>query len=142
MIVVPFDPSHLIELRLQNAQQHLGGEILKPEYAQAVDIPANAFTGMSDGQPVVCSGIVPIWENRALAWALFSPNAGAHMVKIVAAIRRFLDATEYRRVEAYTECDFVQGNRMLSLLGFKLEGKAAAYTPSGADVFLYGRVRA
>lgn len=100
------------------------------------------FTGVTaDGQVMAIAGLIPIWEGRALVWALLSRHSGPHFRSLHRRVSAFLDAQSVRRMEATVYEGFTQGHRWLRMLGFECEGLMRAYTPDGASQYLYSRVR-
>jgi len=141
MKIVPFHPQHLEALILQPSQSLLAG-YFKEGYGEALVKSGPSFTGVDDdGNVVGCSGVVEQWENRAIAWALLSDWSGKHFVKIHKAVKRFLDSTDYRRIEAFVDAEFEQGHRWVNMLGFEREGYMRAFNPDGRDAVLYARIR-
>lgn len=135
--IVPFEPEHILLMDVQEAQ--------RPEADQAQGLAAPfgyAWTGMADGVPVACAGLVEVWEGRAYAWALLSRHAGRWMSAIVRGLRRGLKATPFRRIEMAVAAGFVAGQRLAVLLGFRLETPAPMrqYLPDGQDAYLYAMV--
>lgn len=129
---VPYEPSHLAQLRLQPAQA-----------AAAADIPSVAWmlagrhssTAMLDGRPVMCGGCVPFSRERAMVWSFIGEEVRGPLFRAVHAYaRRFIDALPYRRLEATTLVDFAAGHRWLRLLGFE-------QFDCGKDEALYALVR-
>jgi len=106
MIIVPFKAEHLHTLNLQSAQALFGPLLTDAEYGKSLEDAGNAFTGIVDGETIICSGVVEQWQNRAVAWALISENSGKHFVAIHKAVSRFLKVCDYRRVEAYVDDRF------------------------------------
>jgi RimJ/RimL family protein N-acetyltransferase len=141
MKIVPFHPQHLEALILQPSQSLLAG-YFKEGYGDALVKGGPSFTGVDDdGNVVGCSGVVEQWENRAIAWALLSDWSGKHFVKIHKAVKRFLDSTDYRRIEAFVDAEFEQGHRWVNMLGFEREGYMRSFNPDGRDAVLYARIR-
>jgi hypothetical protein len=140
MIIVPFEPEHLDRLLLQPAQAHFS-TLFDPSYGPALANAGPCFTGMDGDEIVGCSGVVKQWDNRATAWALLSGNAGKNFASIHKAVKRFLDATDFRRIEAYADADFDAGNRWLQMLGFEREGYMRQFSPIGKDAILYARIK-
>lgn len=141
MIIVPFKAEHLHSLNLQSAQALFGPLLTDAEYGKSLEDAGNAFTGIVDGETIICSGVVEQWQNRAIAWALISENSGKHFVAIHKAVSRFLKVCDYKRVEAYVDDRFEQGYRWMDMLGFKHEGKMTAFSPNGMDMHLYAKVK-
>ena len=100
-----------------------------------------AWTAEHEGVILGIAGLAPQWENRALAWALISDAAGPHFRGIHGAVSRFLEASDFRRIEANVDVGFEAGERWMKLLGFKYEGYLTAFRPDGADMLMYARIR-
>lgn len=140
MEIVPFRPEHLQTIILQDAQSWMG-PMLKPGYGEALVQGGPCFTAIADGQVLACSGVIRMWDNRDQAWALISSQAGPHFIGIYRGMRRFLDMHDARRVEATVDADFLEGHRLMRMLGFQHEGLMRAYLMDGRDCDLYARIR-
>ena len=141
MDVIPFLPSHLHALILQDSQAWME-PMMRAGYADEVAHHGPCFT-LTDGVTVyACAGIIHVWDGRAQAWALISKSAGQCMVRLYRAIRQFLDDCTIRRIEATVDAGFMPGHRMLLMLGFKRETSEPmrAYLPDGRNCHLYARV--
>jgi hypothetical protein len=134
-------PEHLQELRLQQAQQHLSGNLADPDYVRALAASGNAFTALADGRVIACAGCLELWKDRAFLWSLIGENAGPHMRALVRAAEGYLRVAPWRRIEAAVASDFRQGQRLIRLLGFEFEGRMRAFSPDGADHDLFARVK-
>lgn len=143
MNIVAFKAAHLQDLELQDAQSYFSGEVSSKEYAATLEKAGQAFTAISDGVVVACSGVTEIWSGRAVAWALISKDAGRHMVGIHKAVAGYLFAAKYRRIEAWVDEGFEPGMRWLNLLGFTQETPKPmqGFRPDGAACFLFARVK-
>lgn len=141
MIVVPFEPEHLDRLELQYAQ--LGAlEVLgNPSYAISLKKAGPAFSAVIDDEIIAALGIIPQWQNRAIAWGLIGAKANRHLLAVHRAVKRFLNMTEYRRIETSVAVNFAEAHRWAQMLGFEREGTMRAFTPDGQDCDLYARVR-
>lgn len=140
MVIVPFEPSHLRSLVLQEAQAWMG-PMIGGDYGDSLVRGGPCFTALDDGRVLACAGVIRMWENRGQAWALMSADSGRHFVGIYRGIRRFLDMDETRRVEATVDSNFDAGHRLMRMLGFEREGRMRAYLMDGRDCDLYARVR-
>lgn len=140
MHVIPFEPSHLRALVLQDAQGWMK-PMLSADYGEWLKKSGPCFTLANDGDVFACCGLVNMWENRAQAWALLSDDAGKYFVRIFRAMSAFLDLQDTRRIEATVDENFQQGHRLMSMLGFQHEGVMRAYLPDGRNCAMYGRVR-
>ena len=131
---------HLETLVLQDAQAYLGDDIVQAGYAEML-LSGMAFTGMVDGEVIGCAGCIEQWDNRAVAWALISKDAGRHMVSAHRAVDGFLKQAPWRRIETTVDSSFSAGHRWMRMLGFSHEGRMIAYGPAGQDFDMYARVR-
>lgn len=141
MHIVPFQPIHLHNLVLQPSQISFS-QYFDEKYGPALRDGGPCFTGLDDdGNVVGCSGVIKQWDNRAIAWALLADWSGKHFVKVHKAVKRFLDMTEFDRIEAFVDAEFEQGHRWVKMLGFEREGYMRKFNPDGRDAVLYARIR-
>lgn len=137
--VIPYQPQHLFDIDLQGPQKLLG-DWITPEQAQNLT-GKQSFTGLHNGQPIICAGVAEVWHGRFLTWAYVDSRAGRCFMDIHHAVRSFLNTFNGERVEAFVDCDFVNGHRWVKALGFKLEAeRMVRYLPNGKDCSLYARV--
>lgn len=140
MEIVPFKPEHLARIRLQGAQEYLASYI-DPSSISALQA-GTAFSAIDGDVVLGSSGIIPIWQGRAIAWAWLSQDCGRYFVRIHRAVKRFLDLSDIRRIEATVDCDFAAGHEWIQMLGFELEAvRMRSYRPDGNDMALYARVK-
>lgn len=134
--VVPFSPDHVRAMHAQDAQRVDAG---------ALDAPFGswAWTGLVDGRPVACAGVLEVWQGRGYAWAILAHDAGHWMLHIHRAVRRGIALCGVRRIEMACAADFPQAARWAQALGFTLETPQPmrAYLPDGRDAYLYARVQ-
>jgi len=135
MNIIAFKPEHLAAMRLQPMQM---GARFDPGHAPALG--EDAWTGIAEGAPVVCAGIMPLWAGRGMAWACLSADAGRHFMAIHRAAARVFALPRYRRVEAYVDPVWAPARRWVELLGFTREGLMRAFLPEGGDMLLYARI--
>ena len=125
MIVVPFIPAHLNNIKLHSYMGYMQEHISDDEYAVLL-VGENSFTGISDdGEVLGSAGIIQLGVNRWVAWALLSETTGKHMLSITRAIKDFLNNNPKPRVETHVRHDFPQGHKLMKVLGFENE------TPNG-----------
>lgn len=143
MRVVAFRPEHVRVLELQNAQRYFAGELAGDAYGRVLASSGHAFTALDGDRVIACSGCVEIWDNRAMAWALISKDAGRHMVGVHKAVAGFLACAPWRRIEATVDVGFEAGMRWMAMLGFVRETlePMRAYRPDGGDCYLFARVK-
>lgn len=140
MIIVPYQPEHLLKLQLQDGQAFFQ-EAITPALAQSIAGPF-VFSAFIDERPVAVFGVSELWENRGIAWSFISADAGPQFATLHKAAVRLLNLVPFRRVEADTPCEFTQGHRWLRMLGFELEAeRMVAHRPDGGDSALYAKVK-
>jgi len=132
---------HAMSMDVHESQQDWFKKNFNPEEAAALE-QESSFTVMADGRAVACGGVLPIWNDRAMVWAIMAQDAGKYMGAITRAAKSILEAAPYNRIEADTLCEFKEGHRWLRMLGFTLEAeRLRAYRGDGVDCALYARVR-
>ena len=139
MTVEPLTSRHVLTMALQPSQAYFASSVTA-EYAESLVKAGPAFAGAHGGDVVCCAGVLPQWEGRAIGWALMSPTAGPHMLRITRASRRFFDMQQIRRIETWVDPMFPAAVRWIEMLGFKREGCMVKYTPLGGDADLYARI--
>jgi hypothetical protein len=140
MHIVPFQPKHF-EIMVLQPSQKVFSDFFDPSYGPALEAGGPCFTAIDGENVLACSGVIKQWDNRAIAWALISEFAGKNFVRIHKAVNRFLESTEFKRVEAFVDADFEQGHRWIQMLGFVPEGYMKCFTPAGKDAVLYARIK-
>ena len=95
-----------------------------------------------DGKILGIVGAMKLWEDRAEVFALLDQNCRDKFIVIHRVVKRLLDLSPFKRLEAAVDVHFEEGHRWIEMLGFKLESeKMHAYFPNGKDASLYARVR-
>lgn len=141
MIVRPWIKGDTDKLVIQDAQEYIRSIVNMDYDFTELSKAGLAWTGEVDGDIMIISGLMPMWENRAIAWALVSKDAGKCFTSIHKAVNNFLIYAPYRRIEANVDVGFKAGHKWIKMLGFEIEGLMKAYRPDGKDMFLYSRVR-
>ena len=140
MLIVPFEAEHLKDITLQPEQVYLR-TYLTDEMMEQLESD-NSFTVIVNNRPIGCGGVIPVWENRAYAWAYLSNDAASHMVAITRAVKRFFNLFPCNRIEATVDAGFEDAHRWIKMLGFKMEAPVMkCYRPDGGDSSLYARVK-
>lgn len=139
MIVVPYEPAHVIGMQLQK-RQAFALSYLSLGYLSELKRLGPSATALVDGHVIACGGIAVQSFGQGTLWAFVAQEAGPHMVRLDRCIRRLIAIPKLRRIEATTEEGFVQGCRWLELLGFQYEGPLRRYGPAGEDHVRYARV--
>lgn len=141
MIVRPWIKGDSDKIVLQEGQSYLHSFIDVTQDLSELSDAGLAWVGEQDGEIMIISGLAYQWSGRALAWALISKNAGKCFSSIHRAVKRFLNLSDCRRIEANIDVGFDEAKRWIELLGFEYEGYMKAYRPDGEDMLLYARVK-
>lgn len=138
-MIVPYEPAHIFQIELQEDQSHL---VLTPAHAEVYGKGHCAWTCVdASGKPVGCAGILPVWNDRGICWALLSRNVGRHMAEITRRTIEALDACPYKRLELYARPGFHQSFRWAKVLGFEFEALLEAADPTGGPMALFKRIK-
>ena len=140
MEVIPFKQEHLKKIIVQQnqvEQMHL----LTEDVCKMLEL-GSAYTAMDGEEVLACAGVIEITKGRAAAWSYLSQNIGSRLIYVTRAVKRFLHAAQFRRIEMDVDCDFKQAHRWANMLGFELEcERRRSFTPDGRDCALYAIVR-
>lgn len=139
MTVIPFEPKHLWQIRLQPSQV-IALSYITPEYALALSTGGPAVSAEHNGEIIACCGVAYTAFKGGMLWGFVSKDAGRHMVRLHKCLRRFLGLIKARRLDATVEAGFAPGCRWLALLGFECEGLMRAFGPDGSDHLRFARV--
>lgn len=94
-----------------------------------------------DGALLACLGTHALFPGCHEGFAIFSPEAGPHLLAITRAARRHLASllsAGVHRIEVTIDTDFAEGRRWAELLGFYCEGCAFDYFAPGRHAWVYG----
>lgn len=141
MKIVPFTVGVAEEMTEQQHRTVLGQHLRAAQVSKLVN--PHAFAARQpDGQLIAACGVYEMWEGRAHAWALMTPQSGPEMLGITRAVRTWLLSQPFNRVEATVEYNFAAGHRWARFLGFELEAeRMRAFGPDGEDHTLYAWVK-
>lgn len=130
---IPFEGWHLDWIDVQESQ--------KQELAKITAVERNSLTGRqswtaTDGERLLmCGGIIPITAGcRALAWTFMGNVGRKQFLELHNAVRKYVCAAEYPRLEMEVRDEFEAGHRWAKALGFHEE-------PMGGGHTLYVRLR-
>jgi hypothetical protein len=137
--VIPARPEMADAIEVQEAQLLSGLPVNRDSLGSFIRSgPAFACV---DGGVLAVLGIIPVWEDRSLAWGVLSARIGANMLPIHRAVLRGLDTLfVVRRVEAYVAADHPEGFRWMKLLGFECEGMMRRFH-NNKDFALFSRIK-
>jgi hypothetical protein len=115
------------------------------EQAKIIEKHAGGVTLIIDSKPVVCTGLIEMWENCAEAWVIASGNIIHTPVSIARAMKRGLQERilndDYDRVQANVRADWPTAIRFAEFVGMKREGLMRRFGPEGADYVRFAWVR-
>lgn len=141
MIVRPWKRGDCEKIDVQIAQQYVGDLADVSHDLTPLSDLGLAWTAEANGEVIACGGLLPQWENRAVAWMLVGAGAGPYFKAIHRHVKQFLVKSSYRRIEAHVDVGFEQGIRWMHMLGFELEVYRRAFRPDGADMLEFVRIR-
>lgn len=137
MKIVPFEPSHLVGIDLQEWQSEITGE-LSPGYATSLASAGPAFTGIDGDVVVFCGGCAKMWEGRHIVWSMLSKCSARHLISITRAAKRLIEM-QSGRIEAIIRSDFDQGHRWARMCGLSFHHHEERFLPNGRDADIYVR---
>jgi RimJ/RimL family protein N-acetyltransferase len=89
-----------------------------------------AFTGVLNGRPIGCAGMVRPWPGVGMVWMIVSDEIGAHGLWLTRTVKLFIRdmirVYALHRVEAVALEESVQNRAWLESLGFSMERDATA----------------
>lgn len=138
----PYKAGHLRYVIPQAAQKAEHAKLVTQEDA----LEASSLVGISAWQDGVClgaAGVLPVWKERAYAWALLSVYAAPHLMAITRKVRYVVQTFPANRVEMVVRTEFKEGHRWARVLGFRQETPDGmpGYFEDGGSATLYARVR-
>lgn len=139
MEVEPFELDHFRDLVLQPYQKAWQAMLASEDWTH-LGKAGEAWTGLVDGRPVACCGVLDRGGGRGDAWALLAGDIGPTLLPLTRAILRGLKLGRWRRIEAITAANFKPARRWVRMLGFEFESTARAYFEDGADAERWARI--
>lgn len=139
-MIIEFDPRHLEQLNEHPHHKMLSnptviGEALKRDAYCAYTCFSN------DNRPLICAGVVPIWENRGLCWAYLDVEARKGLFAATRRILKDIDKMPFQRLEMYVVPGFLEAWRWAHMLGFELESRMVCGLPDGRDLYVFARMK-
>lgn len=143
----------MIEIRalLQEDLKYVRKNPLEDAVKGYPDMPIDyktSYTALWDGVIVGAGGASMMWKGVWEFWIILTKNSkrgGIYGITALEAIRRKIDEiieeNDIVRAQATVRLDFPKGIRMLEALGFEREGLLRRYTPDGASVYRYAKVK-
>jgi hypothetical protein len=137
--LIPARPEMAALLVPQQSQLATGQVMTRPQLEAAIE-SGFALACVRDAKILAIGGIAEHWPDRGVVWGLLTDSIGATMTPVHRIVRRALEATSLKRVEAHVAVEHVAAVRWIELLGFTREGTMRAFW-QGHDFALYARVR-
>lgn len=137
--VIPARPFMAERMKLQSAQT-LTGQTMAPCDIENAIAGGMALAAVEGDKIYGMAGIFEIWPGRGMAWALLAEDFAPRRWTGFKLMKRALDASPLRRVEAYVADAHVEGENLLRHLGFEKEGVQRMFWQD-RDFALYARVR-
>lgn len=102
--------------------------------------PINAFLFENDSEILAQMFLIQLGTDRCAVCMHISQNAGKQARELIRKGLRLLDFYSFGRYEAYVRQGFEQGQRLVELCGFQLEGLMRNFE-GGKDYYMYSKVR-
>jgi len=147
----PFCVEHLSKISFQPEQQE-EQEAFRNGTADAsqLEISVDAVTLRWGRTIVACFGFIPIWHGRCFLWGFVSrhirpPQFLLMVRKVKGSIEELQTASihedRFRRIETTVKESFLNGHRLIKVLGFQSEGYLRGYGLMGEGHRMYSRYR-
>lgn len=138
---VPFKAEHARRMNIQPAQTWMARALCGPGMA-TLEQP-HAYTLLDGDNPLICAGVVELWEERAYVWSFLSADfTPAKFRRMHTFAREWIEWLPFDRLEAAVEDSFEAGHRWVETLGFERETPGAMRKfMGGRDFVLYAKVR-
>lgn len=137
--LIPARPEMAHMLTPQPAQIATG-QVMSPEEVAHAIRQGVALAATDGARVLAIGGVAELWSERGIVWGVLDQSIGRAMVPIHRAVRRALEVSPLRRIEAHVAAEHPEGHRWIELLGFEREGLMRAFW-QGHDYVLYSRVR-
>lgn len=137
MQIVPMKPEHLEELLNSNRLMQTNDAPFTREHIDTL-CKEHSFSGIVDGRVIICAGIIKHEREKGEAWAIVSCETSKHYISAFRALKRYLEFSDFSRVQAVVNYGYEHGYRLVESLGFKMEApRMANYHGIGRDASLF-----
>lgn len=146
--IVPFEAEHAAQMDLRALDvaglYGTGFEGDRLALGQLYAQKGPAFTGLADGRPVACAGVVLSRPEVGDGWALTGPETPRFALSFCRAFAAYLPVVvrdfDLRRVQALVLESHDVSRHWLTRMGFQEEGLLRQFC-GGQDYYMYARVR-
>lgn len=141
LVTIPFEPEHALQLspREPDKPALIGADII--ERARLYRTLGPAFTGFWDDVPMVCAGIIVLWQGLGEGWAYTSDLVHAHPIAFHRTMKRVMDiaSEQYnlRRLQVCVDHEYIVSRRWIERMGFSFESTMPKFGPSGETFCRY-----
>lgn len=142
--LAPYQKSHVLPMLEQGINANIRGQWVNGKLVDLMATLPSSTTVLVKERPMVCGGVIKLWENRGCLWTVFNEESKNCFLPTFRGIQSFLKVQQqtYRRLEMAVPVGFPVGHRRALALGFKVEcGFAESYLPTGEDCVLYALIR-
>jgi len=106
--------------------------------------PGMSFTLLGDGTPIVCGGIIPLWNGVCEGWIIGGKRIFQAKIKAARLIKKRTDLlclnNNVSRLQAAVRAGFKEGYRFAKFLGLQDEGLMKKYGPDGSDYYRMAKI--
>jgi len=142
----------IVQFKAEHAQKVMASDSIKndgydwDEQAVILEESGEAMTLVSsDKDPVLCMGVVPLWEGCGEAWMLAADKISERPIATARAIKEvFLEYNqhkEFRRVQSNVKADWPLAIKFVKFIGMKEEGLMQKFGPEGADYIRFAWIK-
>ncbi len=106
--------------------------------------PGMSFTLLGDGTPIVCGGIIPLWNGVCEGWIIGGKRIFQAKIKAARLIKKRTDLlclnNNVSRLQTAVKAGFKEGYRFAKFLGLQDEGLMKKYGPDGSDYYRMAKI--
>lgn len=106
--------------------------------------PGMSFTLLGDGEPIVCGGIIPLWNGVCEGWIIGGKRIFQAKIKAARLIKKRTDLlclnNNVSRLQTAVKAGFKEGYRFAKFLGLQDEGLMKKYGPDGSDYYRMAKI--
>ena len=142
MDIYPFIKEHGY-LVFKNINNSLIGHQNDLSFIDTLEID-DCYTGVKDGRPIICGGVIKLWQGCYEGWVLGSSFINLYPVEVARTIRketdRLIKKNKIHRLQTAVLSNFIEGHRFAKFLGMKEEGIMRKYDYMEQDYIRFARV--
>lgn len=138
--IVPFEPWHLMQMKLQPSQLSLSYTLTMEHGASLVNA-GPSYSALVGVDVVACFGVIEFWPGRSQAWALMSDFFYLHVKAVHRSVRNIVKSYKVDRLECVVDPRNDKTIRWAEHLGFEYESTMRKYTPGGDTQIMMVRIQ-